>query len=136
MVFLSKKDIWMGLVIWGAIGSFLWVLYESLFTRINIVSIITMIIIISLLLTIWFNTRYKIEGNQLKISYGVIRKSIALQDIKSIRYTKNPFVAPALSFKRVEINYGKYETIQVSPKEMDKFIIELQDKNPHIQLKD
>ena len=135
MVFLSKKDTWMGIVI-GALGlAFLWVLYHSTFVRLDILGIIVMVAMILLLSSIWFNTRYKIEGNQLQIKYGPIKKSIAIQEIKSIRRTKNPFVAPALSMNRVEINYGKYNTIQVSPKEIEEFVNELQNKNPNIQLK-
>ncbi|WP_045517197.1 PH domain-containing protein [Neobacillus niacini] len=38
----------------------------------------------------------------------------------------NPFVAPALSMNRIEINYGKYNTIQISPKELNLFVNELQ----------
>ncbi|MFJ8258353.1 PH domain-containing protein [Peribacillus asahii] len=39
---------------------------------------------IYLLGAIWFNTRYKIENDTLKISYGPIKNSIDIQEIKSI----------------------------------------------------
>ena len=135
MVFLSKKDTWMGIIFGALVAAFLWVLYHSVFVQLDILGIIVMITMIFFLGSIWFNTRYIIEGNQLQISYGPIKKTIVIQDIKFIRKTKNPFVAPALSMNRVEINYGKYSTVQVSPKEIEKFVSELQKKNTNIQLK-
>ncbi|WP_223881955.1 PH domain-containing protein [Niallia endozanthoxylica] len=43
-------------------------------------------------------------------------------------------MAPSLSVHRIELNYGKYKTIQISPKDRQSFVNELQQKNPHIQL--
>jgi uncharacterized membrane protein YdbT with pleckstrin-like domain len=134
MVFKSRKDIWMGIVIWALIFAFIWFFYQSVFVQLDILGIIVMIVMIYLLGTIWFNTRYKIDNDALKISYGFIKKSIDIQEIKSIRNTTNPFVAPSLSVHRIEINYGKYKTIQISPKDIQAFVNELQTKNPHIQL--
>ncbi|MFB4168868.1 PH domain-containing protein [Virgibacillus sp. JSM 102003] len=87
------------------------------------------------LMWIWFKTGYTIENNSIKIQYGPFKKYIEIDEIYNIRETKNPFTAPALSMNRVEINYGKYETIQISPKEISLFVGELQKKNPHIQIK-
>lgn len=48
----------------------------------------------------------------------------------------NPFISPSLSIHRIELTYNKYETVQVSPKEI-KFCVEtLQEKNPDIQIKE
>lgn len=134
MVFTSRKDIWMGIVIWVLIFAFIWVFYQSVFVQLDILGIIVMVVMIYLLGTIWFNTRYKIENETLKISYGPIKKSIGIQEIKSIRNTTNPFVAPSLSVHRIEINYGEYKTIQISPKDIQIFVNELQKKNPNIKL--
>lgn len=134
MVFTSRKDIWMGIVIWVLIFAFIWVFYQSVFVQLDILGIIVMVVMIYLLGTIWFNTRYKIENKTLKISYGPIKKSIGIQEIKSIRNTTNPFVAPSLSVHRIEINYGEYKTIQISPKDIQIFVNELQKKNPNIKL--
>ncbi|WP_081327836.1 PH domain-containing protein [Lysinibacillus sphaericus] len=75
----------------------------------------------------WFNTRYKIEHDTLQIPYGLIK-------IKSNRNTTNPFVAPSLSVHRIEINYEKYKTIQISPIDRQAFVEALQQKNPYIRL--
>ncbi|USK60778.1 PH domain-containing protein [Peribacillus asahii] len=134
MEFSSKKDIWMGIIIWAVIGVFVWIFYESTFIEFDLVGIIVMTIMIGLLLSIWFWTRYKIEQGILKISYGPIKKSIAIEDIQSIRLTVNPFTAPALSMYRIEINYRKYKTISISPINQERFIKELQKLNPKIRM--
>jgi len=134
MEFLSKKDMWMRMIIWALIGVFIWIFYESTFIEFNLVGIIVMTIMIGLLLSIWFWTRYKIEQGILKISYGPIKKSIAIQDIQSIRLTVNPFTAPALSMYKIEINYRKYKTISISPINQERFIKELQKLNPKIRI--
>ncbi len=134
MVFTSRKDLWMGIIIWALVVAFIWGFYQSVFVQLDIIGIIVMVVMSYLLGTIWFNTRYKIENDTLNISYGPIKKSIDIQKITSIRNTTNPFVAPALSVHRIEINYGKYQTIQVSPQDRQAFVNELQKKNPSIQL--
>jgi len=125
----------MGIVIWTLIGLLGWVFYHSIQQPIDLLGIILMPLMIYLLSAIWFHTQYKLEKERLDISYGPIKKSIHIQDIHSIRRTKNPFVAPALSMKRVEINYGKYKTIQISPNDINQFILVLQKRNPQIQMK-
>ncbi|USK86077.1 PH domain-containing protein [Peribacillus asahii] len=134
MEFSSKKDMWLGLIIWALIGVFIWIFYESTFIEFDLVGIIVMTIMVGLLLSIWFCTRYKIEQGILKISYGPIKKSIAIEDIQSIRLTVNPFTALALSMYKIEINYRKYKTISISPINQERFIKELQKLNPKIRI--
>lgn len=133
MEFTSRKDLWMGIVIWTLIVAFFWVFYQSTFVQIDLVGIVVMAAMIYLVGTIWFKTRYYIKQDTLKISYGLINKAIDISEIKSIRYTTNPFVAPSLSVHRIEINYGKYKTIQISPKDRQAFVGELQKRNQTIQ---
>jgi hypothetical protein len=135
LVFISKKDLWMGIIVWSLNALFTWISYQLIFVNFDIVGITFMVLMIYLLCTIWFNTRYKIEKDTLKISYGPYIKIIQIQDINLIRYTTNPFVAPALSMHRVEISYGKYETISISPQDKKTFIQQLQAVNPQIQIR-
>ncbi|KQL54099.1 hypothetical protein AN964_11730 [Heyndrickxia shackletonii] len=134
MVFPSRKDVWMGIVVWTTIVFFLWVLYRSIFVQLDLLGIIAMVVLIYFLGMIWFNTCYKIENNNLKVSFGPFKKSIDIKEITSIRKTKNIFTAPSLSFNRIEIYYGKYGSIQISPIDLQAFISELRKENPNIQL--
>jgi hypothetical protein len=134
MIFQSKRDIWMGVIVWILIATFSWIFYQSVFIQFDILGILIMSIMIFFLCSIWFNTRYNVYKNTLKIIYGPISKSINIMDIHSIRHTRNPFIAPALSMDRIEINYGKYETISISPKDKKAFLAELQTANPKFLL--
>jgi len=135
VVFSSKKDWWMRIVIWTLIGMFGWVFYHSIQQPVDLLGIILMPLMIYLLSAIWFHTQYKLEKERLNILYVPLKKSIQIQDIHSVCHTKNPFVAPALSMNRIEINYGKYKTIQIAPNNINQFIHELQKMNPQIQMK-
>lgn len=123
----------MGLIIWAVIILFLKMFYDAIMTF----SIVGMIVAIGLLIfigSIWFLTRYRIEGEKLTVQSGFIIKNIDIEKITSIRRTKNIFSAPALSLERIEINYHPYETVQISPKNTKLFIETLQKINTNIRV--
>ncbi len=86
------------------------------------------------LLWIWFGTGYKMEDGKLKIVFGPIRWSISIQDIKKVDKVKNPFAAPALSIDRIELLYGNFSIVNISPKNKKEFVENLLKINPHIEL--
>jgi len=88
------------------------------------------------LMWIWFKTGYTIRDNFLKIQYGPFKWKIKINEIDSIRETRNPFTAPALSMDKVEINYAKFKTVAISPKDKFEFISQLRKKNSNINVKD
>ncbi len=55
-----------------------------------------------------------------------------IEKIKSITKTNNPISAPAASFDRIEINYGEFNSVIISPKDKIGFIKELIKINPNI----
>lgn len=134
MRFSSRKDISMSLLIWVPIFLCLGTIYATITTEISILTILLMLAIIGLFSSFWFNTRYTIEKKHVKISYGPITKRILISEITAIRKTKNPFPAPALSIQRIELTYDNYQTIQISPKETQRFIRELMRRNAEIQV--
>ncbi len=85
---------------------------------------------------VWFGTGYKVEGEFLKVRYGPFKSKIKIKEIKNIRRTKSPFTAPALSVDRLEILYGRYDVINISPKSESELIHSLLAINPNIQLDD
>ncbi|WP_231889917.1 PH domain-containing protein [Bacillus sp. SJS] len=133
MYFPSKKDWWVYLVIWG--GALAGCLspflagrdYEALFVTVPLTGF---------LIWLWFSTGYLIEGEKLTIRYGPFTNTIPIMEITSIRKTKNPFSAPALSLDRLEITYGRWFDIAVvSPKEKQEFIKMLKQIQPDIKEK-
>ena len=63
---------------------------------------------------------------------------ISIQDVKTIRTNQNTIggiIKPTLSWKCIEIDYGKYKTISISPANQDSFINILKDFNEKIEIK-
>ncbi|MFD1707598.1 PH domain-containing protein [Siminovitchia sediminis] len=133
MEFSSRRDIWIGSVWWASIGLFIWLLYKSLFVELDLLGLFFSIIFIGFFGWIWFHTKYIISGDELFIIFGPIKKTIPIHDIRSARFTTNPISSPSLSIYKIEINYGKYDTISISPKRREDFLEHLLRKNPHIK---
>ena len=90
--------------------------------------------IIGFLLWIWFGTGYKVQEEHIKVQFGPFRSSIRIEEIKKVSKIKSPFTAPVLSVNRLEILYGKYDVMDISPKNENEFIRLLVTKNPQIQV--
>ena len=134
MIYKSKKDILVGVVIWGVALFLLYSIYEAVFIEVNILGAVVMTALLVLLIIFWFRTIYKIEGDILHIYYGPFRFHVVISEITSIRLAKNIFTGPSLSIERIEITYSKYHVIQISPKEKEKFVNMLLQMNPNIKI--
>lgn len=76
------------------------------------------------------STKYIVGEETITIRSGFVKKCIFIRDIKQISSTKNPLAAYALSFDRLEIVYGSYETELISPRNKEEFILLLKRKKP------
>jgi hypothetical protein len=130
MYFPSKRDRWLGLLIWGLVflaavpallepgkGQFLIMIAVMLFVG-----------------WIWFGTGYEISDDELKIHCGPFRQTVPLREIREIRKTRSPLSAPACSLDRMEITYGKSKHVMISPADKEDFIKLLAGKSPQIHL--
>ena len=91
-------------------------------------------LIFAFILHLFFGTHYTIENNKLKIKCGVFSyKPIEIDEIKEVSKTKNIISSPAPSFDRIEIKYGKFDEIIISPKEKLNFANDLAIINPNIK---
>lgn len=78
-------------------------------------------------------TVYTIRGGKLHIKCGFISyRAIDIADVKSISASGSWLAAPAASFDRLEIRYGKFDSILVSPKDKVGFAQSLARINPDI----
>ena len=134
MIYKSKKDILLGVVIWGVALFLLYSVYETVFIEVNILGTTVMTALLVLLVSFWFRTMYKIEGDILHIYYGPFRFQVVISEITSIRHAKNIFTGPALSIERIEITYSNYSVIQISPKEKEELVKALMQMNPNIKI--
>lgn len=91
-------------------------------------------LIFAFVLHLFFGTHYTIENNKLKIKCGVFYfKTIKIDEIKEVSKTNNIISSPAPSFDRVEIKYGKFDEIIISPKDKLNFANNLAIINPNIK---
>ena len=134
MIYKSKKDSLIGVVIWGVVLFLLYGIYNAVFIEENLIGAVVMTALLVLLVCFWFRTIYKIEGDVLHIYYGPFRFQVIISEITSIRHAKNIFTGPALSIERIEITYSNYRIIQISPKEKEKFVKELMKMNSNIKI--
>jgi hypothetical protein len=81
---------------------------------------------------LWFRTYYEIGEEYLKIVSGPIRSKVQICSITSIKRTRNPLSSPALSTERLEIKYGKWNFVLISPQNEVEFCEILKKKNPNI----
>jgi hypothetical protein len=91
-------------------------------------------LIFAFVLHFFFGTYYIIENNKLKIKCGIFSyKPIEIDKIKEVSKTKNIISSPAPSFDRIEIKYGKFDEIIISPKDKLNFVNDLAIMNPNIK---
>jgi len=84
-----------------------------------------------------FSTEYTITDNgTLKVKCGfVYNKSFDINKIKSIVKSNNLISSPAPSLDRIELTYGKFDLIIISPKNKTEFANDLTKINPKIENK-
>jgi hypothetical protein len=80
-------------------------------------SIALLSLIAAAALMAWFlvSTFYQVEGHVLLIRCGPFRWRIPLAEIKSVRNSRSVASSPALSLRRLQIDYGLGQSILVSP---------------------
>lgn len=66
---------------------------------------------------------------------GPFNRTIPITTIKHIRKKKSLLASAALAFERLEICFGHYEQIHISPKYPKDFVKALQQLNPNITIK-
>lgn len=99
----------------------------------NLWSIIINTVVFLLIIYLFYDTKYTINHNLLKIKLGPFyNQEIDINTIKRITKTRSFLAAPASSLDRIKIEYGKYDSVIISPKDKQNFIIDLMKINPKI----
>ncbi len=137
--FISKKDTFYSFAIWGAIILGLTVIVDSSFSSSFLsvsywIALILVPILIVWLIWIWFSAGYRVKNNTLRIEAGLLKQTIDIQEIRKITREKSILTSGALSIDRLQIQYGKYKYVGISPKKEYEFIKLLLSKNPQIQI--
>jgi len=101
-----------------------------------LIVLVFLLILYGFILHMFFQTVYVIENEQLKIKLGFFSfRSISINEIKEISRTNSILSSPAPSFDRIEIEYGEFGSVIISPKNKLSFSRELVKLNPKIKNK-
>ncbi len=99
----------------------------------TILAFSAIVVLYGFILHMFFNTTYKIEKGKLYIKCGFFNYNpVNIGEMKKISKSSNIISSPAASFDRIEITYGKFEELIISPKHKTKFVEDLQKINPGI----
>lgn len=83
----------------------------------------------------FMTTNYTIDSDELTIKCGFLfNKTIDIKTIKKITETNNALSSPATSLDRLEINYGKFDSVIISPKDKSEFINDILRLNPNVEV--
>ncbi len=74
---------------------------------------------------VFATTRYTLGSDALVIRSGPLRWTVPYAQIRSVRPTANMASAPAMSLRRLEVCYGDDQTVVISPRNRDAFIVAL-----------
>jgi hypothetical protein len=130
--YMPKKDVGFGLLFLVAplISWFLLLLITNIF-----------ILLLSLIVTIfflwvWFGTYYQLDDEYFMYQSGPLKKKIPINKIVKVNKNVRSFfgMRPALSFEYLQIKYNTYDEVFIAPKDEDKFITDLINKNLKITI--
>ena len=128
MQYSPKKDALYALAIWSApILVLLFLVYSY-----SVALLVLFILTVLLSVWIWHSTRYEIRDGELIIQSWIFRRRVKIQDIVSVKKTKNLLASYALSRDRLEITEQNQDTYYIAPNDVDAFIAELKQYNPNI----
>ncbi len=132
-VFRSKKDWWLLAFVICMSGLLLQLLLLTMQAKgtMQQYPLHTAVYVLTIIILWWplWSTRYVVDNEVLTIKSLWLSWKIPLSEIQSIQPTDHSIIAPALSLKRLRIDYtdaGMQKFILVSPKDQTAFIQALQ----------
>lgn len=110
-------------------------LYEAPSTTMIVLSLI-MIGTLAFIFHAFYTTCYWInEAQELRVKAGFTNNmTIPVSKIIKIKKTSSWLASPAASFDRIEIFYGQWNSVVISPKDKTGLIRALQTINPNIEV--
>jgi hypothetical protein len=75
------------------------------------------------------STRYTLDDTTLHVRSGPFSWRIPLAEVTGTAQTSNPLSSPALSLRRLRIDYGAGRSLMISPRDEDDFVRELETRS-------
>lgn len=129
MLFPSKRDRWLGAVLWGPVVAMLAIAPHEGSWETWAIALPTAAFIGWL----WWGTNYTLTPTVLKIRCGPFWQTGPLSAIHAVRPTRTLLSGAALSLDRLLIRYGTRGVAIVSPQDRDGFVRALEARCPKIE---
>lgn len=133
--FPSKRDWWITLLLWSGVGLSLAMMAPAfaLASRIEIAVLLLIVLAVdAVVLWVLYGTVYWFDESTLRIRSGPLRLSVPLEQIDSVKPSRDARSSPALSLDRLVLRYGP-GWVLISPRDRDAFIDELQRRCPRVE---
>ena len=133
IVYRSKVDWWLGLILVGSVGVMLWAALEPIVKGRGVDWTITIGMVITLLIVLpLFSIKYVLHEDHLFVSCGFYMKArIPYNTICGMKETHNPLSSVAMSVDRIQIDYienGVHRMMLVSPVRKKEFMEKIEEK--------
>jgi hypothetical protein len=119
-VFDSKRDLWLGLLIWA--GALVNIIAGLFLLRVIPAASLIMLPLGGLILWTWYRTFYRLTGKDIIVRSGPFRWTVKVADIREVYPTDNPRSSPASSLDRLRIESGGGRWIMISPRDKEDFL--------------
>jgi membrane protein YdbS with pleckstrin-like domain len=136
--FRSRIDWWLAALIFGALGLAAWRVGAEVWwkpTPDNWVAAGVTALLLALAIWTFATTAYDVDTETLMVRSGPIHARVPIASIRRISTSSTLLAGPALSLRRLEVEYGKYDTAIVSPHDQAGFIAALVARNPTIEIR-
>lgn len=139
MRYKTRRDLWLSIVIWFCI--ILLLICGSTPLYINgaghvggPIIMLVCLMVAAFIAWLWLGTDYVLSEQHLIVRSGPISTRIPYDQITKVKPIRSWLSSMATSSQRLEIHYGKYQFIHISPQEEKLFVTELQQKCPQVQI--
>jgi len=135
ITFRSKVDWWLGavLLISGAASGMAVVIVAVVESPLLELAV-SPLLLLSVGLPVWLlrGTRYTFDAANLEVRCGPFAWRVPLREIRAVTPTRNPLSSPALSLDRLRIDFGRMNSIMISPEDKEGFLTELRKRVPAV----
>lgn len=138
MTFRPKRDRWLSGLMWGTIGLLAFGgLAPLLKTEPHLVEVVIAWLVCwgfaACTAWIWLGLRYTFAADELIIRVGPIVTKVRYDQIQTVRPIRSYLSSAAAATERLEIRYGRYDMVHVSPLDREGFLRELEARCPVIR---
>jgi Bacterial PH domain len=128
LAFNSKIDLWLMVLVLTVVAACFWgaaVIWDA--DRI-ILWPVAVILLAGILAPIWamVSLRYFLSDENLRVRCGPFRWQIPIRDITAVSPTNDTKASPAMSFDRLQIDYGDDSRLLISPEPRAEFLRQLE----------